>query len=227
MRVVPAELRGPVVHLGHRALRAARTIVGRLVGVPGEQAAAERQLHPLGIERPHLHPAAERSRAASPGQPTRSPSPCPSRSPRRSARASRAAAAATACRPRSGPPAARPGRPPGRREARGIGSARVSARTNSSVTTPGPASRTRHSCAPKAWARLAERSAKSSGACPVTSRTVTRSTAPGRADLDEDRHQDPAPVRRREPGKCHRCVPAAPVEPAPPACPARVRRRTG
>jgi len=60
----------------------------------------------------------------------------------------------------------------------GIGSARVSARTSSSSSTPGARSRTRHSRAPNACARFSDRSAKSAGACPVTRPTRTRSTAP-------------------------------------------------
>ena len=62
----------------------------------------------------------------------------------------------------------------------GIGSARVSARTSSSTTTPGAAARMRHSRAPNACARFSARASKSAGACPVTSPARTRSTAPAR-----------------------------------------------
>ena len=61
-----------------------------------------------------------------------------------------------------------------------IGSARVSARTSSSTTTPGAAARMRHSRAPNACARFSARASKSAGACPVTSPARTRSTAPAR-----------------------------------------------
>ena len=52
-----AELPGPVVHLGDRGLQQLDHR-GRVAGVPVEQGPAERQLHPLGIQRPHLHPPA-------------------------------------------------------------------------------------------------------------------------------------------------------------------------
>ena len=43
-----------------------------------------------------------------------------------------------------------------------------------------------------------------------------------RPHVDEDRHQDAAPVGRGEPGERHRGHPAAPVEPVPPAVPRRL-----
>ena len=104
-----------------------------------------------------------------------------------------------------------------------IGSARVSARTSSSTTTPGAALRMRHSRAPNACARFSARASKSVGACPAPAQPVPgrppRPGAPGPAReasaARDNPGQGPPESWRPSTGAGKTSTPASPA-PAPP-----------